>query len=63
MPLAPAGLERRNHLRLAQHRMPGLVGIEHDRAQVAKAVRDHAFAARNAADKAEDEHGMSEGQW
>ena len=46
------------HVRLAQHGVAGPVGVEHDRPQIAQAVGDQAFAARDAADEAEDEHAV-----
>jgi hypothetical protein len=50
--IAPPLAEGGDHVRLAEHFVARSVGVEHDRPQIAKAIRDHAFAAGNAADKA-----------
>src|SRR5436190_16996424 len=55
--VAPSLFELGNDLRLTQHRVARLIRIEHDRPHVAQIVGDHTFAARNSANKAEDEHG------
>src|SRR5882724_4444480 len=55
--VAPALFELGNDFRLTQHRVARLVRLEHDGPHVAQVVGDHTFAARNAANKAEDEHG------
>ena len=49
--------QRLDDIRFAQHFVAGLVGIEYLRAQLAELVRHQAFAARDAADEAEYEHG------
>jgi hypothetical protein len=55
--VAPASLDGGNDLWLAEDVMAGTVGIEHHGAQVAQIVGDHALAAANAADEAQDKHG------
>src|SRR5690349_4408349 len=47
--------------RLAQHRVAGPITIEYRGAHIAQHTRDDAFAARDAADKAEDEHAEGSG--
>jgi hypothetical protein len=54
--VAPAVLEGRNDLRFVENVVAGSIGIEYDGPQIAKAIRDEAFATRNAAHEAEDEH-------
>ena len=54
--IAPAALEGRDDLRLVEDIVPGSIGVEHDGPQIAKAIRNEAFAARNATNEAEDEH-------
>src|SRR5437762_1649509 len=57
--VAPALAKRGDDWGLAKHGVACFVSIEHDSAQIAQHVGDHAFATRNATGKTEDQHLIS----